>query len=55
MKEDIRKRDEIDSNREIAPLVKAADAVEVDTTSMDIEEVVSRILDIVKEKAAKGE
>ncbi|ELK45354.1 (d)CMP kinase [Halobacillus sp. ACCC02827] len=55
LKEDIRKRDEIDSNREIAPLVKAADAVEVDTTSMDIEEVVSRILDIVKEKAAKGE
>ncbi|QAS50762.1 (d)CMP kinase [Halobacillus litoralis] len=53
LKEDIRKRDEIDSNREIAPLVKAADAIEVDTTAMGINEVVARILTIVKEKSMK--
>ncbi|WP_431799093.1 (d)CMP kinase [Halobacillus andaensis] len=45
--EDIRKRDEIDSQRETAPLVKADDAIEVDTTSLTIEEVVERIIDVV--------
>ncbi|MBX0356201.1 (d)CMP kinase [Halobacillus sp. Nhm2S1] len=55
LKEEIRKRDEIDSNREIAPLVKAEDAVEIDTTSMNIDEVVSEILNIVKENWEKGE
>ncbi|GEN53895.1 (d)CMP kinase [Halobacillus faecis] len=55
LKEEIRKRDEIDSNREIAPLVKAEDAIEIDTTSMNIDEVVSQILNIVKENWEKGE
>lgn len=53
LKEEIRKRDEIDSNREVSPLVKAEDAIEVDTTSMGIEEVVNAILDIIKEKNKK--
>uniref|UniRef100_UPI0036D35C8B (d)CMP kinase n=1 Tax=Halomonas halophila TaxID=29573 RepID=UPI0036D35C8B len=35
--------------REISPLTKAADAIEVDTTAMSIEEVVRKILDIVHE------
>ncbi|MYL48448.1 (d)CMP kinase [Halobacillus litoralis] len=55
LKEEIRKRDEIDSNREIAPLVKAEDAIEIDTTSMNIDEVVEGILNIVNEKWEKGE
>lgn len=55
LKEEIRKRDEIDSNREIAPLVKAEDAIEIDTTSMNIDEVVAGILNIVKEKWENGE
>nr|WP_314278029.1 (d)CMP kinase [uncultured Peptostreptococcus sp.] len=46
--EDIKKRDYIDSTRDFAPLVKADDAVEVDTTSMKIEEVVSYISNIVR-------
>ncbi|ARI77234.1 (d)CMP kinase [Halobacillus mangrovi] len=50
IKSDIRKRDEIDSNRKTAPLVKAEDAIEVDTTSLSIEEVVDKIIAIVKEK-----
>ncbi|SEH81734.1 cytidylate kinase [Halobacillus karajensis] len=53
--EEIRKRDEIDSNRATAPLVKAEDAIEVDTTSMGINEVVDRILEIVHEKSVKGD
>ena len=41
---DIIKRDEIDSNREFAPLVKAEDAIEIDTTGKNIDEVVSSVL-----------
>lgn len=50
LKEEIRERDRIDSEREMAPLVKAEDAIEVDTTNMTIDEVVEYILSIVKEK-----
>lgn len=41
--EDIIKRDYIDSNREVDPLRKAEDAIEIDTTSLSIEEVVEKI------------
>ena len=41
---DIIKRDEIDSNREFAPLVKAEDAIEIDTTGKSITEVVESVL-----------
>ena len=46
--EDIKKRDYIDSTREVAPLVKAEDAIEVDTTSMTIDQVVTYISDMVR-------
>lgn len=45
--EEIRERDRIDSTREISPLVKCDDAIEIDTTDKTIEEVVSEILEIV--------
>ncbi|MGL5695129.1 MAG: (d)CMP kinase, partial [Peptostreptococcaceae bacterium] len=41
---DIVRRDEIDSNREFAPLVKADDAIEIDTTGKSINEVVDSVL-----------
>lgn len=47
---DIRNRDKIDSSREVAPLKKAEDAVYLDTTNMQIKEVVNRILEEVKNK-----
>ena len=46
--EDIKKRDYIDSTREVAPLVKADDAIEVDTTYMTIDQVVTYISDMVR-------
>lgn len=50
----IKKRDLIDSSREMSPLVKAKDAIEIDTSSITIEEEVSLILakveEIIKEK-----
>jgi len=42
--EEIKNRDHFDANREIAPLKKAVDAIEVDTTEMTINEVVDYIL-----------
>lgn len=44
LKKEIEQRDRLDSNRKVAPLVKADDAIEIDTTSLSIEEVVQRIL-----------
>lgn len=48
--ENIRERDRIDSEREMAPLKKADDAVEVDTSDLTIQEVVDRILDLIQDK-----
>ncbi len=43
----IAERDEIDSTRSIAPLKKAADAVEIITDGLTIDEVVDRIVNMV--------
>ena len=45
---DIEKRDEIDSNREFAPLKKADDAIEIDTTGLGIDEVVEVVVSKIK-------
>jgi cytidylate kinase len=44
-------RDHNDSTREIAPLRKAEDALEVDTTEMTIKDQVRHILNIIRERA----
>ncbi|MBU8788779.1 MULTISPECIES: (d)CMP kinase [Bacillus] len=51
--EEIRRRDKLDSEREISPLKKADDALEIDTTSLSIDEVAGKILQIVDKKAQK--
>lgn len=48
--ENLKKRDEIDSGREVSPLRKAPDAIELDTTNYTIEEELDFILNKVKEK-----
>ncbi|WP_223591627.1 (d)CMP kinase [Neobacillus bataviensis] len=50
LKEEIARRDKIDSEREIAPLKKADDAIEIDTTSLAIPEVVEKIMALVHER-----
>ncbi len=47
LKKDIAERDAYDMNREISPLKKADDAVEIDTTGLSIEEVTDRIIALV--------
>jgi len=51
--QEIRNRDARDSGRAAAPLQKCADAVELDTTGLGIEAVVSEILVLYKRKVAK--
>lgn len=50
LKEEIAARDKIDSEREVAPLKKADDAVEIDTTSLTIADVVGKIMDLALER-----
>jgi len=47
--ENILKRDKIDSTRKESPLKKAEDAIEVDTTSKNIEDVKNEILRMINE------
>ena len=46
--EDIRKRDYQDMNREISPLRKADDAIEIDSSDLEIDDVVNLVLQLVK-------
>lgn len=48
LKRDIERRDHLDMTREISPLTKADDAIEIDTTGKSIEEVTSQIIDLAK-------
>ena len=54
LKQEIAARDKFDSEREVSPLKKADDALELDTTSLTIEEVVDAIVRIAKEKGVHG-
>ncbi len=46
--EDMKRRDHLDSTRKISPLKKADDAIILDSTHLDIDEVVKRILSIIE-------
>ena len=47
---DINQRDYNDSHRAASPLMKAADAIEVDSSDMTIEEVVNTVLAMMRER-----
>lgn len=57
VKENLERRDQIDSNREVSPLTQSPDSIEVDTSNVTIDEQVNIILDnvnrIAKEKNIK--
>ncbi|MCY8994077.1 (d)CMP kinase, partial [Bacillus atrophaeus] len=53
--EEIARRDKLDSEREVSPLRKADDAVEIDTTSLSIDEVAGRILEIADQKSHQAD
>lgn len=53
IKKDIEKRDFEDENREIAPLKKADDAIEIDTSNMSIDEIVKKITILYSDISSK--
>ena len=50
LEQDIALRDEKDSTREVAPLRKAADAVEIQTDNLTIDEVIDRIVGLYRQR-----
>lgn len=50
----VRRRDEMDSSREESPLRAAEDAVRLDTTDLDVDQVVERLVELVSAKVGSG-
>lgn len=50
LENEIASRDKADCEREVAPLIAAADSVMVDTTELSIDEAVAAILELCKER-----
>jgi cytidylate kinase len=50
VREQVALRDRLDSQREVAPLVVPAGAVYLDTTGLDPDEVLARVLAVIREK-----
>ena len=50
MRKEVELRDRVDSERPVAPLRPAEDAIIIDTDNLDLEQVVDRILDDVRAK-----
>jgi len=46
----IKERDEIDSTRKHSPLTKTSDAVVIDTTAIDLNNVIEKIKDLLRER-----
>jgi cytidylate kinase len=51
--EDVRRRDEQDTTRAVAPLRQAVDATRVDASDLTIDEVVARIAALVRERGGR--
>jgi cytidylate kinase len=47
---DLQRRDHFDSSRQVGPLSKAPDAIELDTTDLDINDVVARLIDLLRSR-----
>lgn len=54
VKSSLDNRDTIDSTRAVSPLVMAADAVEVDSTYLDLDETIERIWELLKKRNLLG-
>jgi len=55
VKEEIARRDRLDSERAVAPLQKAADARLLDTTGLSVDDVVEEILAMCRTRGREGE
>lgn len=55
MEKEIQSRDEYDSGRRVAPLKAADDAIVVDTTDMDIQQVLDKVREIIRKARERQE
>ena len=53
LKADVKKRDEKDMGRDVAPLIKADDATLVDTSEMELSNVIATLKEKVENKASE--
>lgn len=51
---ELQERDARDAGRKAAPLVAAADAVTIDSSNLDLDAVVSRVLELVRQRSIGG-
>ena len=51
----MRRRDQIDSNREASPLRAAGDAVVLDTTALDVAGVMAEVMHLIEERKCPGD
>jgi GTP-binding protein len=54
VKSSLENRDSVDSNRTVSPLAMAFDAVEVDSTNLDLDETVERIWELLRQRSLLG-
>jgi len=53
--EEVRQRDRKDRERQVSPLLRAADAVLIDNTAMDVEETARAIVLLAREREKESE
>ena len=53
-RDELARRDRLDSTRAVSPLLKAADAVEIDTTRTGLDEVIAQIVDLAQHPAVSA-
>ena len=54
VKSSLENRDSTDSNRTVSPLAMAHDAVEIDSTYLDLDETIERIWELLRERSLLG-
>lgn len=54
VKTSLEARDIVDSTRQISPLAMAQDAVEIDSTNLDLEETIERVWELLKQRNLLG-
>jgi len=54
VKSSLENRDSVDSSRTVSPLAMAFDAVEVDSTNLDLDETVERIWELLRQRSLLG-
>lgn len=53
LKQEIAERDRFDSTRALSPLARAADAIDIDTSTLSIDQQVARVIELAEQKLSQ--